>query len=211
MCVRSSKTFYGSFNLDMDRSPGFGSNTCNLLALLTLGFPLAPYLKHLTSLHTFTRRTVLQKVRYRTNIVLYLLVNTGFQVLFTPLPGSFSPFLHSTASLSVIRLYLGLGGGPPGFPANSSCSPVLWILPPACRFRLRDFHPLWFDFPINSANNLQWISQSATPIHRSGSVWPLSLSLAATQKITVVFSSCGYLDVSVPHVPLTYTTLLMYG
>ena len=28
--------------------------------------------------------------------VLYVLVGTGFQVLFTPLPGSFSPFLHST-------------------------------------------------------------------------------------------------------------------
>ena len=25
MCVRSSTAFYGSFNLDMDRSPGFGS------------------------------------------------------------------------------------------------------------------------------------------------------------------------------------------
>ena len=71
----------------MDRSLGFGSNTCNLLALLTLGFPLAPYLKHLTSLHTFTRRTVLQKVRYRTRMVLYLLVNIGFQVLFHSPPG----------------------------------------------------------------------------------------------------------------------------
>ena len=32
-------------------------------------------------------------------------------------------------------------------------------------------------------------------------VWPLSRSLAATWKITVVFSSYGYLDVSVPRVP----------
>ena len=51
-------------------------------------------------------------------------------------------------------------------------------------------------------------SQSSTPNHFRRSVWPLSLSLAATQKITqlcsaalLVFSSCGYLDVSVPHVP----------
>ena len=29
MCVRSSKAFYGSFNLDMDRSPGFGSTNTN--------------------------------------------------------------------------------------------------------------------------------------------------------------------------------------
>ena len=33
-------------------------------------------------------------------------------------------------------------------------------------------------------------------------VWPLSLSLAATQEIDVSFSSYGYLDVSVPRVPL---------
>ena len=32
-------------------------------------------------------------------------------------------------------------------------------------------------------------------------VWALSLSLAATQEIDVSFSSCGYLDVSVPRVP----------
>ena len=33
-------------------------------------------------------------------------------------------------------------------------------------------------------------------------VWALSLSLAATQEIDVSFSSSGYLDVSVPRVPL---------
>ena len=36
------------------------------LALFTLGFPAAPYLKYLTSLRTITRRTVLQKVPHRT-------------------------------------------------------------------------------------------------------------------------------------------------
>ena len=171
---------------------------------------MAPFLKNLTLLHTFTRRTVLQKVRYRTYKVLYLLVNIGFQVLFTPLPGFFSPFLHSTASLSVIRLYLGLGGGPPGFPANSSCSPVLWILTPASLFRVRDYHPLWFDFPINSANLLQWIIQSATPTVLLQSVWPLSLSLAATQEIDVSFSSSAYLDVSVQRVSPRIAMYLLY-
>ena len=141
---------------------------------------MAPYLKYLTSLHTFTRRTVLQKVRYRTYTVLYLLVNIGFQVLFTPLPGFFSPFLHSTASLSVIRLYLGLGGGPPGFPADSSCPSVLWILTPDLIFRIRDYHPLWFGFPADSSRSYQWIIQSATPKVLLLSVWPLSRSLAAT-------------------------------
>ena len=36
-------------------------------------------------------------------------------------------------------------------------------------------------------------------------VWPLSLSLAATQEIDVSFSSSGYLDVSVPRVPFCET------
>ena len=140
--------------------------------------------------------------------VLYVLVSTRFQVLFTPLPGFFSPFLHSTASLSVIRLYLGLGGGPPGFPASSSCSPVLWILSPAFGFRLRDFHPLRSGFPTNSANRLQWIIQSATPVVFLHPVWPLSLSLAATQKIDVSFSSSAYLDVSVQRVSPQYAMCL---
>ncbi len=68
-------------------------------------------------------------------------------ILFTPLPGFFSPFLHSTYSLSVIKEYLGLGGGPPGFPQGFSCPVVLWILTPDSRFRLLDFHLLWFAFP----------------------------------------------------------------
>lgn len=37
------------------------------------------------------------------------------------------------------------------------------------------------------------------------SVWALPLSLATTYGITVVFSSCGYLDVSVPHVSPMHT------
>ena len=43
--------------------------------------------------------------------------------------------------------------------------------------------------------------QSATPVVLLQPVWPLSLSLAATQKIDVSFSSSSYLDVSVQRVP----------
>ena len=94
-----------------------------------------------------------------------------------------------------------MGGGPPGFPASSSCSPVLWILSPARSFRLRDYHPLWSGFPTNSANLSQWIIQSATPTVLLQSVWPLSISLAATLEIDFSFFSSGYLDVSVHRVP----------
>ena len=47
----------------------------------------------------------------------------------------------------------------------------------------------------------QWIMQSE-PRHARTSVWALPLSLAATNRIDVSFSSSGYLDVSVPRVPL---------
>ena len=66
MCVRSSTTSYGSFNLDMDRSPGFGSMISDSVVLLTLAFASAPDLKSLTLPLIITRRTVLQKVRRRT-------------------------------------------------------------------------------------------------------------------------------------------------
>ena len=36
--------FYHHFTLLMDRSPGFGSTSCNSFALLRLGLPSAPYL-----------------------------------------------------------------------------------------------------------------------------------------------------------------------
>ena len=45
------------------------------------------------------------------------------------------------------------------------------------------------------------VSQSE-PQHARTLVWALSISLAATLEIDVSFSSSGYLDVSVPRVPL---------
>ena len=87
----------------MARSPGFGSIATYLIALFTLGLPVAPVLNTLTSHVTITRRTVLQKVRYRTYKVLYLLVNTGFQVLFHSPPGVLFTFPSRYYSLSVIR------------------------------------------------------------------------------------------------------------
>ena len=59
--------FYHRFILSMDRSPGFGSTPCNFSALLRLGFPTAPALSALTSLHSVTRWPVLQKVRSHPN------------------------------------------------------------------------------------------------------------------------------------------------
>ena len=101
MWVRSSIAFYGNFNLDMGRSPGFGSTPTDYFALLRLGFPSAPDLQSLTSPASVTRRTVLQKVRRRTYIVLRQLVNTGFQVLFHSPPGVLFTFPSQYYALSV--------------------------------------------------------------------------------------------------------------
>ena len=129
MWVRSSIAFYGNFNLDMDRSPGFGSTLTDFIALLRLGFPSAPRLYRLTSPASVTRRTVLQKVRGRTHKVLPQFVNTGFQVLFHSPPGVLFTFPSQYYALSVTKEYLALGGGPPEFPQGSTCLAVLWILP----------------------------------------------------------------------------------
>ena len=147
MWVRSSTTFYSGFNLDMDRSPGFGSTFSDFSALLTLAFTSAPSLKDLTLPAPATRRTVLQKVRGCTPKVLPQLVNTGFQVLFHSPPGVLFTFPSQYYALSVTEEYLALRGGPRFFLQGFSCLVVLWILPCYLTFRLRGFHPLWLVFP----------------------------------------------------------------
>ena len=74
-----------------------------LVALFRLGFPSAPVLKTLTLLHTYARRTVLQKSTLPHFDVLQVLVGTGFQVLFHSPPGVLFTFPSQYYSLSVIR------------------------------------------------------------------------------------------------------------
>ena len=118
------------------------------IALFRLAFASAPNLQFLTLLHNVTRRSVLQKVRDRALLALSLLVNTGFQVLFHSPPGVLFTFPSRYYALSVTNSYLGLGGGPPGFPPDFSCPAVLWCQLVVRPFRVRGFYPLWQDFPI---------------------------------------------------------------
>ena len=202
MWVRSSIAFYGNFNLDMDRSPGFGSAPTDLFALLRLGFPSAPHLWCLTSPASATRRTVLQKVRGSTFKVVPQLVNIWFQVLFHSPPGVLFTFPSQYYALSVTKEYLGLRGGPRSFHQGFSCLDVLWIPPCHLSFRLRGFHPLWQASQNLSARINKSIMRSE-PRNARIPVWPLSISLAATLEIDKFsFSSSPYLDVSVQAVPL---------
>ena len=117
------------------------------LALFRLGFPAAPRLDRLTLPAPATRRTVLQKVRGCAYKALPQLVDTGFQVLFHSPPGVLFTFPSQYYALSVTKEYLALGGGPPDFLQGSTCLAVLWIPLAPFWFHVRDFHPLWSDFP----------------------------------------------------------------
>ena len=111
-------SFYVHFTLAMDRSPGFGSTSCNCSPYSdSLSLRLRSS-QILTSLHNVTRRSVLQKVHGRAFNALPLLVNTGFQVLFHSPPGVLFTFPSRYYALSVTKSYLALGGGPPCFPPS---------------------------------------------------------------------------------------------
>ena len=160
----------------MARSLAFGSNTCNLFALLTLGFPLAPWLNHLTLLHTLTRRIIMQKARSHTwlttfditliispalhprlllrrvrfAIVLLPLVSIWFQVLFhSPQRGTFHFSVALLCSLSVAEEYLALGGGPPRFTPGFTCPVILgWHFRRLSIFRYGAFTLCGLYFPV---------------------------------------------------------------
>src|SRR5919107_2538836 len=95
----------------------------------------------------------MQKARRDRTSLLRPLVSTRFQVLFTPLPGCFSPFPHGTSSLSVAKEYLALRGGPRGFRPGFPCPAVLrYSTRKAAHFHLRGYYPLWREFPFASTN-----------------------------------------------------------
>ncbi len=83
---------------------------------------------------------------------LYVLVGSGFQVLFHSPPGVLFTFPSRYFPLSVTGEYLGLEGGPPGFPRDSSCPAVLWILPARSCFHLLGSHVLRPAFPCSSVS-----------------------------------------------------------
>ena len=80
-----------------------------------------------------------------------------------PCSGFFSPFLHSTGSLSVSREYLALPDGPGRFAQDSSC-PALLRIPLCCiSLHILDYHRLWSHFPKCSVHDLHTMSRSYNP------------------------------------------------
>src|ERR1700690_3411444 len=111
-----------------------------------------------------------------------------------PSPGFFSPFPHGTSSLSVIRTYLALEGGPPRFPQDSTCPVVLRIpLPYNTHSAYRTITLYGRPFHAASAICTNWYLRGpTTPSLLLKKVWALPRSLAATQGISFDFSSSPY-------------------
>src|SRR5678809_224692 len=92
-------------------------------------------IRHLTSPVTVTRRLIMQKARRHFISKLRPLVSVWFQVLLSPSCSEyFSPFLHSTGSLSVSQMYLALPDGAGNFKRGVSDPALLRILPLQLRF-----------------------------------------------------------------------------
>ena len=113
----------------------------------------------------------------------------------------FSPFPHGTCSLSVSQEYLALPDGAGRFTQE------FHRLPPTQdttrymkRFPIRDYHPLWSEpFQVSSRSIYMSIFVVLQPQHcRNNIGLGYSRSLATTWGIIIIFSSSGYLDVSVP-------------
>ena len=115
-----------------------------------------------------------------------------------PYSGYFSPFPHGTCSLSVSQEYLALPDGAGKFRQSFTGSALLRILASTITLRIRDYHPFSCTFPGIFRFGCRKLCKSYYPeAALTAPVWAPSRSLATTWEITVVFSSSGYLDVSV--------------
>ena len=117
----------------------------------------------------------------------------------------FSPFPHGTSSLSVSQKYLALPDGPGRFTQGFPC-PVLLRIPLSITvFTCTGLSPsmvlLSSSFQFIK-HRMSWSYNPSLAVTRL--VWAFPRSLAATNGITIVFYSSGYLDVSVPRVRLLH-------
>ena len=116
--MRPSIASYRNFSLLMDRSPGFGSNTCNSFALFRLALAAAPELQFLNlaaCINSPDRST--KSTRSHIN-VLSVLVGTRFQVLFHSPPGVLFTFPSRYCFAIGHQVVFRLGGWSPHLPSG---------------------------------------------------------------------------------------------
>ena len=128
-----------------------------------------------------------------------------------PYSGYFSPFPHGTSSLSVSQEYLALPDGAGRFKRRFHLSPPYsGYLLHHINLPLRGSHPLWLNFPESSCSFIMSYCSPTTPTCRNILVWAIPRSLATTKESLIVFSSSGYLDVSVHRVCSTKFDYLIF-
>src|SRR5690554_1889328 len=113
----------------------------------------------------------------------------------------FSPFPHGTGSLSVSQEYLALADGPARFIQGFTCPALLRIPLSVTLLTNTGLSPSMATLSnvfLFVKHQMSWSYNPGRSLNRT--VWANPSSLAATIGITVVFSSSGYLDVSVPRV-----------
>ena len=125
--------------------------------------------------------------------------------------GSFSLPSRGSFHLSFTVLYaighwlvFSLGGWSP--PASHKVSRVSWYSGYCWIQYIFPYTALTLFGPLfqNGSGNISYSYCSPLPRSARTTVWALTISLAATFAITVVFFSSGYLDVSVHRVPPLY-------
>ena len=181
----------------MDRSLGFGSMPCNSTPSSDSVSLRLRDSHPLTSLHVMTRRLILQKAR-RHPSGLRPLAGPWFQVLFHSPPGVLFTFPSRYWFAIGHRVVFSLSGWSPMIPAGFHV-PRRTQVPPRSMpsLRIRVSHPLRIPFPWDSPDSSCHLYRRS---YNPGlcPVWAPPLSLAATYGIDFSFSSCRYLDVSVP-------------
>ncbi len=193
-------------------------------ALLRLGFPSAPELHSLTSQQCVSRRSVLQKVRshypgpQREILALGGLAPAACKhavsgSLSLPSRGSFHLSLTVLCSISHQGVF-SLGRWSSLLPTGLSCPVVLWIPTRQASLRLRDSHSLRSAFPCPFGFLLPDLYVGPQPqTFRPGlGSSPFARRYSENRYDTPAkspslgapfsFFSSGYLDVSVPPVPL---------
>ena len=127
----------------------------------------------------------------------------GFRVCFTPLLEVLFTFPSRYLCAIGLSVVFSLAGWAPQIPAEFLVLRGTQVpARPDFRFRVRGSHPLRPRFPPRSATiRPSLLRRSYNPDRAlTRTVWASARSLATTCAITFVFSSCGYLDVSVPRV-----------
>ena len=70
---------------------------------------------------------------------------------------------------------------------------------------IRDYHPLWFNFPVDSTSwNISRRGPTTPILPKQDWFGLFRFRSPLLSESLIIFSSSGYLDVSVPQVPLSY-------